>query len=134
MLALTASEADKGRELKSFTEQAPKLQAEVTRLTQELATATTTLQSLGESKAAFETTAARVPGLDAKVADTEQKLATANKELNDAREALGTANDTLEGVKTALEQLSLQHADEKRLRKAAEGAVTTLSSEASGLR
>ena len=134
VLTLTGSEADKASQLQSLAEQAPKLEAEVTRLTQELTIATSALQELGESKAAFETTAARVPGLDAKAADTEAKLGAVNKELNDAREALGTANATLEGVRTALEQLTGQHADEKRLREAAEASVTTLSSEAAGLR
>ena len=134
VLTLTASEADKARELQSLTEQVPKLESEVARLTQELSSATLALQTLGESKAAFETTAARVPGLDAKVADFEAKLAAANKELNDTKEALGTANATLDGVKKALEQLTGQHADEKRLREAAEAAVNALSSEAAGLR
>jgi DNA recombination protein RmuC len=134
VLTLTASEADKARELQSLTEQVPKLESEVARLTQELSSATLALQTLGESKAAFETTAARVPGLDAKVADFETKLAAANKELNDTKEALGTANATLDGVKKALEQLTGQHADEKRLREAAEAAVNALSSEAAGLR
>lgn len=134
VLTLTASEANKARELQSLTEQVPKLESEVARLTQELSSATLALQTLGESKAAFETTAARVPGLDAKVADFEAKLAAANKELNDTKEALGTANATLDGVKKALEQLTGQHADEKRLREAAEAAVSALSSETAGLR
>lgn len=134
LLDLTASEADKARELQSLTEQVPKLETEVARLVQELAVATAALQTLGETKAAFETTAARVPGLDAKVADFEAKLAAANKELNDTKEALGTANATLDGVKKALEQLTGQHADEKRLREAGEAAVNALSSEAAGLR
>jgi DNA recombination protein RmuC len=134
VLNLTASEADKARELQSLTEQVPKLESEVARLTQELSSATLALQTLGESKAAFETTAARVPGLDAKVADFETKLAAANKELNDTKEALGTANATLDGVKKALEQLTAQHAEEKRLREASEAAVNALSSEAAGLR
>jgi DNA recombination protein RmuC len=134
LLDLTASEADKARELQSLTEQVPKLETEVARLVQELAVATAALQTLGETKAAFETTAARVPGLDAKVADFEAKLAAANKELNDTKEALGTANATLDGVKKALEQLTGQHADEKRLREAGEATVNALSSEAAGLR
>lgn len=134
LLDLTASEADKARELQSLTEQVPKLETEVARLVQELAVATAALQTLGQSKATFETTAARVPGLDAKVADFEAKLAAANKELNDTKEALGTANATLDGVKKALEQLTGQHADEKRLREAGEAAVNALSSEAAGLR
>ena len=134
VLTLTASESNKARELQSLTEQMPKLEADMTRLMQELATATSALQTLGESKATFEATAARVPGLDAKVADTQAKLEATNKELNDAREAFGTANATLDGVRAARDQLTGQHADEKRLREAAEASVTALSSDAAGLR
>lgn len=134
LLILTASEADRARELQSRTEQVTKLETEVARLTQALAVANTGLQTLGESKAAFETTAARVPGLDAKVVEIEAKLAAASGDLNDTREALAAANAALAGVNKALEQLTGRHTEEKRLREAAEASVNTLSTEVAGLR
>jgi DNA recombination protein RmuC len=89
VLRLSTEVAQKAQAVTSLSEQLAQLEAERTAASAKLDEVTAALNAGNERKATLEEQAARLPGLERKVADSETQLAQLNAQLSELRESNG---------------------------------------------